>query len=419
MVWIHGGGQISGEKAQLDASGLIKRSMDEGDGIIFVELNYRVSIKIPMEYEAPQTNLTLLKLGAFGWLAGDVKSDGIANAGLYDQRFALKWVSDNIHLFGGDRAQVTVIGESAGGSSIIHQITAYGGAKGPAPFQRVILQSAGWVPVITEKQQDDTMTQFLSLLGVTTIQDARKLSADKLIAANAYQVYYSVWGQFTYGPVVDYSFVLTFPWRLLLENKFDHDVKIMIGYNSHEGLLFTSPDSRNSSAFEDFVLAASPSIPVEIAEYIANFVYPPIYDGSYGYTDPVQRVALFVQEWALVCNDDYLRRAYHDKTYAYMFSIPPGLHGQDVPYTFYEQGSTLTSILFGIPVSNVTVALAMQDWFTSFAQQGEPESDLAPEFPQNGPHARLMDIQQNNFKIIHDPTDNSRCRFWQTVPYTE
>jgi carboxylesterase type B len=88
MVWIHGGGQISGEKAQLDASGLIKRSMDEGDGMIFVELNYRVSIKIPMEYEAPQTNLTLLKLGAFGWLAGDVKSDGIANAGLYDQRFA-------------------------------------------------------------------------------------------------------------------------------------------------------------------------------------------------------------------------------------------------------------------------------------------------------------------------------------------
>lgn len=53
------------------------------NGVIYVALNYR--------------------LGAFGWLAGPtVGADGVANAGLYDQRFALQWVQDNIHLFGGD-----------------------------------------------------------------------------------------------------------------------------------------------------------------------------------------------------------------------------------------------------------------------------------------------------------------------------
>ena len=88
------------------------------------------------------------RLGAFGFLAGEtITSDGVANAGLLDQRFALEWVQHNIHLFGGDPSRVTVMGESAGGGSIEHQITAYGGTQG-APFAQVILQSAAFQPQI-------------------------------------------------------------------------------------------------------------------------------------------------------------------------------------------------------------------------------------------------------------------------------
>ena len=95
------------------------------EGIIFVSFNYR--------------------LGAFGWLSGPtLQSDGTANAGLYDQRLALQWVQDNIHTFGGDPNRVTVIGESAGGGSILHQITAFGGFQGPVPFQQGVLQSPGF-----------------------------------------------------------------------------------------------------------------------------------------------------------------------------------------------------------------------------------------------------------------------------------
>lgn len=104
LVWIYGGGYTAGDKTNINtgpAAGLLERSMDD---LIFVAFNYR--------------------LGAFGWQAGPTfQSNGTANAGLHDQRFALEWIQENIHLFGGDPEQVTVIGESAGGGSIMHQIT--------------------------------------------------------------------------------------------------------------------------------------------------------------------------------------------------------------------------------------------------------------------------------------------------------
>ena len=98
--WIYGGGYTTGSK-DYNPAGLIERGED---GVIYVSLNYR--------------------LGAFGWLAGPTfQSNGTANAGLYDQRLALEWVQQYIHLFGGDPNRVTVFGESAGGGSIMHQIT--------------------------------------------------------------------------------------------------------------------------------------------------------------------------------------------------------------------------------------------------------------------------------------------------------
>lgn len=103
-VWIYGGGFTGGDKAGINTgnpAGLIQRS---NDGIIYVALNYR--------------------LGAFGWLAGPTfQTDGTPNAGLHDQRFALHWIQKHIASFGGDPDQVTVMGESAGGGSIMHQIT--------------------------------------------------------------------------------------------------------------------------------------------------------------------------------------------------------------------------------------------------------------------------------------------------------
>lgn len=78
------------------------------------------------------------RLGAYGFLGGsEVSTNGVANAGLLDQRAALLWVQRHISKFGGDPTKVTVIGGSAGGGAAVNQMIMYGGVASP-PFRAVI-----------------------------------------------------------------------------------------------------------------------------------------------------------------------------------------------------------------------------------------------------------------------------------------
>lgn len=95
LVNIHGGGYTEGNAAGNAWQALVDAS---GGEFIFVSTQYR--------------------LGAYGFLSSaEVRENGQPNAGLLDQRSALQWVQRNIRAFGGDPAQVTIIGGSAGGGS--------------------------------------------------------------------------------------------------------------------------------------------------------------------------------------------------------------------------------------------------------------------------------------------------------------
>lgn len=68
------------------------------------------------------------RLGLLGFLGGSLlATDGDLNVGLQDQRAALEWIQRHISKFGGDPNDVTIYGESAGGASMVMQVTAYGG----------------------------------------------------------------------------------------------------------------------------------------------------------------------------------------------------------------------------------------------------------------------------------------------------
>lgn len=111
MVWIHGGGFVVGSKdASVNDGSAFARS-----GVVCIGINYRLGLNGFLPIPGVPTNL-----------------------GLRDQIAALKWVQQNAAAFGGDPANVTVFGESAGAMSI-GNLVASPLAKGL--FRRAIIQS--------------------------------------------------------------------------------------------------------------------------------------------------------------------------------------------------------------------------------------------------------------------------------------
>jgi para-nitrobenzyl esterase len=119
MVWLHGGGFAGGSGGNNFSDGT--KLMHHG--VIVVTINYRVGI---------------LGFLAHPDLARETADGSTGNYGLMDQVAAFRWVQDNIGRFGGDPANVTVFGQSAGAIAASWLITS-DSARGL--FHRVILQS--------------------------------------------------------------------------------------------------------------------------------------------------------------------------------------------------------------------------------------------------------------------------------------
>ena len=208
----------------------------------------------------------------------------------------------------------------------MHLITAFGGLSGPAPFQQALLQSPEFQLLPGSYQQEQVFDDFLSLLNVSSIEEARQLPSSALIAASKKQVTDSAYAFVTYGPVVDGLITPALPGKLLLQGSYDKNLKIMVGYNADEGLAFAYPDYA-ASDYEEIISSYFPDLDPAVADYITNILYPPVFDGSHGYTDEISRIALTYSEYIFDCNAVYLDKAFDNNTYAYIFSIPPALHG--------------------------------------------------------------------------------------------
>ncbi len=121
MVWIHGGGNTSGMTSEYNPQKLVA-----SQNVIVVTISYR--------------------LGIFGWFSHPElrnRSNGLdasANFGLLDQIKALEWLRNNIENFGGDKNNITIFGESAGGQNVI---ALYVSPIAKGLFHRAISQSGG------------------------------------------------------------------------------------------------------------------------------------------------------------------------------------------------------------------------------------------------------------------------------------
>jgi para-nitrobenzyl esterase len=203
IVWLHGGAHVMG------AGWIYNGESFARDGVVFVAINYR--------------------LGAFGYFAHPALTREAApdaplgNYGQMDQIAALQWVKRNIAAFGGDPDNVTVAGESAGGSSTL-ALLATPAARGL--YRKAIVESgAGWGPKVTLAQAEARGVETLSAIGVpatASAQDLRAIPMEKLVGLVKLA-----------EPFVDGRLMTETPAQAAAHGRFD-DVPLLIGSNSGE-----------------------------------------------------------------------------------------------------------------------------------------------------------------------------------------
>jgi len=226
MVWIYGGGFVSGFTSLplYDGENLAKK------GVVVVSIAYRVG---PLGFLAHRE------------LSTESSGHGSGNYGLLDEIAALGWVNRNIGAFGGAPNRVTIFGESAGGISV-SMLAAAPLAKGL--FQGVICESGGsFAPARVDDEGGENVLQLataerrgaetLKSLGVQTIAEARKLSAQAVSAAGG-----GILDRF--WPVLDGYVIVDDQYKLYRVGKYN-DTAVLVGSNSDEGFIWlhsTTPE---------------------------------------------------------------------------------------------------------------------------------------------------------------------------------
>ena len=214
LIWFFGGGFQWGYPAEMEFDGerFARR------GIVVVSVNYRLNV--------------------LGFLAHPeltkAQPDAPTNFGLLDQQAGIQWVKRNIAAFGGDPDNITLSGQSAGGGSVMSQITS---PTNKGLFQKAIVLSGvirnpygpGGILPTTLEDAEANGKGFIDSLGVSSIDEARKIDAFELLAK--YDEYVKTHPRFF--PMVDRRFTVEDPFYCVARNEY-LGVQILSGNTKDE-----------------------------------------------------------------------------------------------------------------------------------------------------------------------------------------
>lgn len=213
MVFIHGGGFTDGAAS---VSTLDGEWLAQNKEVVLVTINYR--------------------LAQFGFLY--LPEAGIvSNYGLRDQIKALEWINDNIKALGGDPDNITVSGESAGGTSV-------GLLLGLRPdlFHKAIIQSGAITfnpDNIAPHNVFELGRRFVQEIGCEGANDLaaclRSKSAEEVLSAG--RVPFKIGNKKKYRHVLDGEFITDAPLSLIKNGK-GADIPLIMGVNADEGAFF-------------------------------------------------------------------------------------------------------------------------------------------------------------------------------------
>lgn len=386
MVWLHGGGFAMGSAGdpQYDGNALVRR----GD-VVVVTINHRLNA------------LGYLYLGDLDPMFADS-----GNAGQLDIVLALQWVRDNIANFGGDPANVTIFGESGGGSKV-SVVMAMPAAQGL--FHKAIIQSGPGLTMGDKAQAAAHGEATLAKLGLGKGEVRKLLDMDIreiMRAASAAQGR----NMRALAPIVDGRALPRHPFSPDA-TPLSRDIPLMIGTTKDESSLFLSPDPLFGKMTEaQAVEKATAMFGPKGAEGIAVFKRLRPRDApTYWLTSLATASGTWINSIRLA------ERKLAQPAPVYMFRMDwetpfhggalKAPHGTEVPFVF--DNADKRPVLLGTgPVQRKLGAELSQAWI-AFARSGDP-SQPRLAWPAYDTAARRTMIFDTVSHVTADPDREAR-----------
>ena len=380
MVWIHGGGFVSGSANEYDGSVLAM----QGD-IVVVTVNFRLGL-----------------FGFFGLSAFGSDYDGSESNGIRDVVLALEWLRDNVADYGGDPSNVTISGESSGATMVMSLLAV---PAADSLYHRAIGHSATCV----FREKTDRTEQLSDCIGVEPNQ-----LFDRLKTMPAHEI---ATIDFPIGVYVDGS-VITRSTMDAIRDRGASGVPLLIGSNLREGTLYTLGSHTdkdhypklNLSLAKETLLGADPSTFLTAL----RSAFPASSPGTFHemiWNNMFRRICLLAAETTSAAGCD---------AWFYRFDMPanlPGMeklgaaHASELAFTFNIFEKPKTHCLTFHDRNNPTVQLVASAWseaIVHFVASADPNGGALPYWPMYDSTDRSCLIIDEIPRIESDPDEHMR-----------
>lgn len=404
MVWLHGGGFLSGSGSGKIIAG---ENLARRGNVVVITLNHR--------------------LNAFGFSHfGDIGGPEYAmsgNAGMLDIVQALKWVRDNIDRFGGDPSRVMIFGESGGGQKV-SMLMGCPLAKGL--FHRAAIESGPGIKMLDRDKATHVSEVFLGELGLTDarLPEIQKLPTEQILAA--FFPAMAKTGGMTAGlidnfsPVIDPVVLPQHPFSPTA-SPYAADVPLIMGWNRTEMTLFADPAAftvDDAEMTKRITAIHGDDTPRIIETYKAK--YPDL--------SAPDLLFLIWSDYPTMLFENLIaeRRAAQNQaaTFLYRFdwksTVQDGKyrtpHTMEIPFVF-DTTKVMASMTGG---TDAAAALAAQisDAWIALAESGDPNTAQGglPTWKPYAQSDRSTMLINSESRLVADPEKEERELFYELYP---